>query len=418
MINLPRKYLYFIIFFVPLAGIFSQCLNFGTKSDPRGNVYAGAAACVKCHQNIYGSYLHTAHFKASQTASVHNIYGGFAARAKAFFINKNLKIVIEKHPDGYYQTTYQNNRKIESERFDLVFGGVKGESYVYWKGDRPFQLPLSYYNQADSLSTSPGYHSGEADYGRAIKRRCFECHASFIREISLQTNALQAPVAFDKSSLVLSIDCERCHGPSASHVDFHTANPGEKEAKFVVRYKSLSRAQKLDACAVCHSGNKSTLFGSTFGFKPGDTLAHFELPGFTEKSASPANLDVHGNQLQLLAGSQCFIKSQMDCSSCHNTHVNERGNLMLFAQRCMNCHTTGNHNFCKMEGSITEAALKMNCIKCHMPAQSSKAISVQTLANGSTYSIPVITHHIAVYPAESEKIMAYLKNTGKRSTAP
>lgn len=417
MMVMPRKYLYVIIFFLPLAGILSQCYNINTKSDPRGNAYAGSAACVKCHQNIYSSYLATAHYKASQIASVHTIHGSFAGHANTFFINKNLKIVMEMHRDGFYQTAYQNNRKIESERFDFVFGGVKGESYVYWKGDEPFQLPLSYFNQPDSWSTSPGYHTGKADYSRAIKRRCFECHASFIKDISPQTDALQAPVAFDRSSLVLSIDCERCHGPLANHVDFHTANPNEKKARFVVGYQSLSRAQKLDVCAVCHSGNKSTMFGSTFAFKPGDTLAHFELPDFTEKSANPSNLDVHGNQLQLLASSKCFIKSQMDCSSCHNTHVNERGNLMLFAQRCMNCHTTGNHNFCKMEGSITDAALKMNCIKCHMPEQSSKAITVQTLANGSAYSIPVTTHHIAVYPQESAKIMAYLKSTDKRSIA-
>ncbi|RYE18512.1 MAG: hypothetical protein EOP42_30565 [Sphingobacteriaceae bacterium] len=308
-----------------------------------------------------------------------------------------------------------NRTQVNSQRFDIVFGGIKGETYIYWKGNQLFQLPLSYFNRLKSWSTSPGYDASQADYSRAIGTRCLECHSSFINQNPQRTENLYEAESFDKTSLILSIDCERCHGPLANHVEFHTANPEQKTAKFVVQYQSLSRAQKLDACAVCHSGNKSTMLKSTFGFKPGNLLDNFKLPDLDEGKASAANLDVHGNQMQLLASSKCFVMSKMDCSSCHNTHVNERGNELLFAQRCMNCHKTTDHDFCKKAGSISASALQLNCIKCHMPETNSTAITVQTSAKAAALPFAVTTHHIAVYPQESAKIMVYLKSTGKRS---
>ncbi|MGI4899779.1 MAG: multiheme c-type cytochrome [Janthinobacterium lividum] len=410
-----RKYLYLIIFCVPLAFIFSQCFNLEKKQDPRGSAFAGSASCIKCHRNLYNSYLTTAHYKASQTASVRTVHGSFHPDSNTFFIDKNLKIVLEKHNNGFFQTAYANGKITNSQRFDIVFGGIKGETYVYWKGDQLFQLPLSYFNRLKIWGTSPGYDASQVDYSRAIGTRCFECHSSFINENLQQTKNLHQAESFDKSSLILSIDCERCHGPLANHVEFQTANPDQKTAKFVAQYQSLSRAQKLDACAVCHSGNKSTMLKSTFGFKPGNLLANFKLPDLNEGVASTSNLDVHGNQMQLLASSKCFVMSKMDCSSCHNTHNNERGNEMLFAQRCMNCHKTADHNFCKKAGSITANALRMNCVKCHMPEKNSTAITVQTSVKAVAVPFSVTTHRIAVYPQESAKIMAYLKDTNKRS---
>jgi hypothetical protein len=75
----------------------------------------------------------------------------------------------------------------------------------------------------------------------------------------------------------------------------------------------LSREQKLDACAVCHSGNDLTTQKSTFLFQPGDTLSNFYFPEFGSSSTAP---DVHGKQMQLLAGSACFQNSNtLDCTS-------------------------------------------------------------------------------------------------------
>jgi len=56
-----RTVLLVLFFFVPLVLIFSQCFNLEKHEDARGEMYAGSASCVKCHKDIYNTYLQTAH---------------------------------------------------------------------------------------------------------------------------------------------------------------------------------------------------------------------------------------------------------------------------------------------------------------------------------------------------------------------
>jgi len=204
--------------------------------------------------------------------------------------------------------------------------------------------------------------------------------------------------------MICQIDCERCHGPAAAHVNFQTANPDVKAARYIVSYRALSRSQKIDICAVCHSGNNGYMLKSTFRFLPGDTLSHFMLPGF-----DLPKLDVHGNQTQLLASSKCFRMSNMDCSTCHNTHIDDRGNTAKYARHCQDCHSASNHNFCKLADSSNLALLKDNCTRCHMPEQTSGVIKVKTSNFSVNTPISMVNHRIAVYPDESKKIMTILK---------
>jgi hypothetical protein len=215
--------------------------------------------------------------------------------------------------------------------------------------------------------------------------------------------------AFINKSLIYSIDCERCHGPGASHVKFQEENPDERGGKFIVSFKNLSRSQKIDQCAVCHSGTKNIQLRSTFGFRPGDSLDAYIQRVYTPYMKA----DVHGNQSLLLAQSKCYINSKMDCSNCHNTHQMDRGNYSKYAQYCQSCHTIEKHNFCKAADSSNISYLKDNCTRCHMPAQPSQAITVQTSNNKAVIACQVINHRIAIYPEESTKIMAFINNKNK-----
>ncbi len=161
----------------------------------------------------------------------------------------------------------------------------------------------------------------------------------------------------------------------------------------------------MDVCALCHSGKPGVMLRSGFEFVPGDTLAKFKLPEFS-RAVDTSHLDVHGNQLQLLQRSKCYIYSKMDCSTCHDTHRNTRGNAALYTQKCLSCHSSASHNYGKMAGKLSAGVLKTNCISCHMPAQQTQIISVQTSAKLPPVQFYVHTHHIAVYPAEVRKILA------------
>jgi hypothetical protein len=234
------------------------------------------------------------------------------------------------------------------------------------------------------------------NFNRSITKDCFECHSSFVNRDE------QGLLDFrgNPSSWVFDIDCERCHGPAAAHVQFHIANPDVKKTGFMASFKSLSRQQKIDLCAVCHSGNKNILLKSRFAFKMGDTLTKYMI------LINDGNrLDVHGNQTQLLSQSKCFRMSNLECSTCHNTHVSERGFVKVYNDHCQNCHSPGKH-FCKMATDSNLVFIKNNCTRCHMPEQESIAIRVQAAANTTT-AIPtkVINHRIAIYPEETAKIL-------------
>ena len=391
-----RRLFFILVLFAIVLAICSQCLSTkNDKPDARGDMFAGSAACVNCHSNIYKNYRHTAHFLTTRLADIHSIGGSFNHGKNEFYFSKHQKVVMEQRKDGLYQVAYVNGKEINAKRFDITFGGVKAESYLYWKGNKIYQLPLSYF-KALGWTNSPGFDSTYADYGRLIGGRCFECHASYIKDLPMQNRSLHQTEAFDKSSVMLGIDCERCHGPLANHVNYHTDNPQDKTPHYVTTYTSLSRAQRVDMCAVCHSGNKNRVLRPVFEFEPGDTLWHFvEMPLFQAKVDS-AKLDVHGNQAQLLASSKCYISSKMDCATCHNVHMNERGNLAFFSQKCMTCHTAVTHNFCPMASRLGNA-IKSNCIDCHMLARPSNVIAVETAGKGKNVPYLVRTHHIAVY---------------------
>lgn len=395
-------------FIIPLALVWSQCINLKKDPDPRGNAYAGSKSCVNCHKNVYNSYLHTAHFMASLPATDSTIQGSFASGANEFHFNSLMKVTMDKRDSGFYQTSYVNGKSQESQRFDISFGGIKGQTYAYWFTNELFQLPVSYIKNNHSWINSPGYPSDKIEFERAIGIKCLNCHASEIVSAKPLVPGFNGNnEGFDKSSLIYSVDCERCHGPAAEHVKFHMQNPNEKKAKHIATFNSLTREQKINMCAVCHSGADSHMLRTAFKFNPKDNVKYIEPVSALDYK----HIDVHGNQRGLLASSKCFINSNMDCSNCHDTHVNDRDNFVLYTSKCLACHSAAEHNMCKLTDQLSFAVLKNNCISCHMPALPSKVI----LAGDS--STLIHTHHIAIYPDQTQKVLAFLNSHKTKLTS-
>jgi len=255
--------------------------------------------------------LHTAHFSTSQHADEHSVNGSFYAGSNTFSFNSNVKVVMEKHNDGMYQVAYENGKIVNQQRFDISIGGVKTETYLYWKGNRLFQLPISYFKALYEWTNSPGYNSTSADYSRLITVGCLECHASFVQAKD-QSADPHTNVDFDKNTLIMGVDCERCHGPAGDHVYYQTTHPEDKTARHIITYAALTRAEKINMCTVCHSGSSGTTLRSTFEFKPNDNINDYKIEDMF-LTIDPSKLDVHANQRRLLMASKCFINSNMDC---------------------------------------------------------------------------------------------------------
>jgi nitrate/TMAO reductase-like tetraheme cytochrome c subunit len=390
---------------------FSTCINDDknksviTKNNDY-SAFAGSASCSSCHKNIYDAHINTAHFSTSAIASDKNIKGSFDAGKNTFVYNNGGMVAMEKRATGFYQVAYIDNIEKKSQRFDMVIGsGTKGQSFACWANDKLFQLPITYFTSAGQWSNSPGYPNKIA-FNRPISSRCLECHSTYA-EIKSEPNI--EPESFNRSKMILGVDCERCHGPARKHVEYQTRNPADTMARFIINPAQFSRRQSLDLCALCHGGRmqKST---PSFSFTAGNNLADYFI---TDTIAGETdNIDVHGNQYGLLKASKCFRRTKtLTCITCHNTHVNEKGNTAVFSQRCISCHnnTQPDAVLCR-KASTMGAAINKDCITCHMPQQPSMAIAV--MLQGSAIPAPALmhTHLIKIYKEQVKAVTEMIKS--------
>jgi hypothetical protein len=354
--------------------------------------FAGSASCQSCHREIFDSSHHTAHYFTSRPASQEFIKGSFEEGKNEFKYNQWMSVLLERKDTSFWQTAFVNGIPIEQHAFGIVVGsGRKGQTYLYWDQDKLFQLPVSYYTPNDDWCNSPGYPLNYVKFNRPIVGACIECHGTY---------AENKGMSFKK--IVYGVDCERCHGPGAAHVAFHTEHPEEKTAQNIINAKHLSRQQRLDACALCHSGMRKEI-KPAFSFTVGQRLDDYSSPNF--KSDSVDGLDVHGNQYGLLTASKCFKKSEMDCSSCHNVHVTEVNSPAIFSQRCMSCHTGPTGCTIKPTPGLV---LSKNCIDCHMPRLASKKITLK-LANIDQATPDLVrSHKVAIYQEQTKAFIEAL----------
>ena len=380
--------------------------NDAERKNPQDNdekKYAGSAACAGCHKDIYASHIKTAHYLDSRPASKEAIKGSFAEGKNKFIYNKWMEVVLEQKENGFFQTAYINGTEYQSEPFDIVIGsGRKGQTYLYWTGDKLCQLPVSYYTPLNSWCNSPGYSTNYIKFDRIVPAQCLDCHGTYAKVLEDKDNIS----TYDKTQIIYGIDCEKCHGPAADHVAFHQEHPKEKMAKYITIIKQLNRQQKLDGCALCHSGFRQAL-KPVFSFQIGDKLDDYSQAGYSTDSVS--TLDVHGNQYGLLMASKCFKSSiQLDCSSCHNPHVNEANSPQLFSQRCMTCHTETQHTSLNLSDK-KKALLNNNCIDCHMPMLSSQKIVLKVANSENKVPDEIRTHRIAIYAEQTKGFLKKMK---------
>jgi len=348
--------------------------------------YVGDEACRTCHSEKVASYLQTPHHLSSRLPTKDSILGSFAEGKNILkTVNPGLYFRMESRPDGFYQSAewvFPQASSPRSGRIDIVIGsGRVGQSYLYWEGDRLFQLPVSYWADLESWVNSPGYRDGTANFERPVVARCLECHVAYADGAA----GPDPPNHFKPASLVMGISCERCHGPAREHVE---AMAAKRAAGGIVNPEKLTRERQIEVCAQCHGGKRMPVTAA-FSYIPGEPLDRY----FQRDPADPGtSVDVHGNHAALLEKSRCFQSSpEMNCSTCHDVHEKQRG-AAAFSSRCLKCHkmeTCG--EFPKLGKKIVET-----CVNCHMPVQASNKIFSNS--NGKQIKAMVRNHWIKIYP--------------------
>jgi hypothetical protein len=377
--------------------LLTQCVNKETeKTSPDQRVvmelFAGSGSCAGCHKIIYDSHLHTAHYLTTRPATKEYIKGSFEEGQNVFAYDSDRVVRMEKRDSSFYQVAYFKGDERITGRMDIVVGsGSKGQTYITRYQKQLYQLPVSYFTAAHKWANSPLYPVNPILFNRPITSRCLECHSTFAHVISAPD---VEPEAFDRR-MIYGVDCEKCHGPAAKHVAFQTQNPGETQGKFILNPSKFSRQQNLDLCGLCHGGRLRKTQPS-FQFVAGDKLSDYFMTDTT--TPNPDNIDVHGNQYGLLRSSKCFrMSNTMTCTTCHNPHENERGNIALFSSRCISCHSPGRNHTCGLTASIG-ASISLNCIDCHMPLKASRSITELLSGDQKPTAALIRSHLIKIYP--------------------
>ena len=192
---------------------------------------------------------------------------------------------------------------------------------------------------------------------------------------------------------MLGISCEKCHGPGDAHL---TSLDGPSAAN-ITNPATLSRDRQIDNCARCHTGF-NRLLAPAFSYQPGEPLDEYieiAQPG------PDATVDVHGNQLALLQRSQCYITTDMTCSTSHDVHRLER-DVAALSQRCLTCHTVERCGVFPQAG----AQIADSCIDCHLPNQRSEPLVATT--DGRMVAARIRNHWIKIYPDESRDLLEEL----------
>ena len=355
-----------------------------------GTNYVGSQTCYECHADIYKTHLETAHFNTSFYPKEGSIKGNFSPDSNELDLGSvRLKMVADEEDYFQLSNVKYKTKEVVKSKIDIVIGsGVKGQSHLNWKGNDLYQLQASYFQPTDSWVNSPNFP--ESALNRKVDDNCLKCHVTFAQH----KDETSESKSYDRERIILGIDCERCHGPSENHVKYHRQNPDVLVGKFIDDFKKYNRQQRLDACAVCHSGLQAQqIKGNPFSFIAGDTLSLYSKN--YRNVNSNTKLDVHGNQMGLLRESSCFVNSpKMDCITCHNPHENQRGNADVFNAKCLSCHDVGTINNV-IEGQEHNAS--QNCISCHMPLVPSEVMKLKAEDGINEIPVYIRTHLIGIY---------------------
>jgi hypothetical protein len=237
--------------------------------------YLGAQACAPCHSRRVAEFQSTRHFRACcvpQSATMPSAFS--AGRGSYTAPGQALRFEMRERQGEYFETAIRRTAAGEertSAPVNLVYGsgGAADEIYFTWHGDRLNELPMAWLHPLQRWGAQPFNPHMEGDASRITTPRCLECHNTWIEHVAGTENR------YRRDNAILGVSCERCHGPAAEHVAFHTAHPDAANGEHIVKPALLSRDRQMDLCGQCHS-NAVKRRGPAFSYRPGEPLdKHF-----------------------------------------------------------------------------------------------------------------------------------------------
>jgi hypothetical protein len=108
----------------------------------------GDRACKQCHPAEFEAFSQTRHHLTSQLPERHTIAGKFTAGQNTLTtFNPEVSFRMDERNGNFYETAIlakPGHKGTRTEQIGIVIGsGRKGQTYLYWKDDRLYELPVS-----------------------------------------------------------------------------------------------------------------------------------------------------------------------------------------------------------------------------------------------------------------------------------
>lgn len=350
--------------------------------------YVGSKVCAECHRAIYRKFSQTDMGRSMSLVSP-ELLETFPNSAHIFDAKLNRHFNVLVNGSNLYQDDYEtgpDNHELfrDTQKVEWIIGsGANGFGAIVRRGDYLFEAPLSFYSKTQRWALSPGYESYDYGFSRPILPGCIVCHSGRPQPIDNGNGRFLDPPFKD-----LSIGCENCHGPSASHVwEMREIGPGPEDVSHsIVNPAKLPSWLADNICASCHQTGDARVLkaGKSYqDFRPGsaldDMIAILMVP---PRRDSPPQSDLLEHYFSMTL-SKCYEESgrRLSCITCHDPHVQpaKQEASMYFRLKCLTCHT---EKSCAVPLAIRQRKNPPDdCSGCHMPKRVVKEISHSMLTN-------------------------------------
>ncbi len=346
--------------------------------------YVGPETCATCHQSIWATYQRTGMSRSFYKPSPANAIEDFTKNntyyhepSDSYFtmLRKDGKIIQRRHQLDPQGRVINVMEKVA----DFVLGsGNNARAYLSrTPANTLVELPLAWYSEYGGYwAMNPGYDRPNHDgFRRTITYDCMFCHNAYPKIPAGFEQPLSPAVYSDP--LPEGIDCQRCHGPGAKHVEAAKASGANQAAikASIINPAGMNTDRQMEVCMQCHLETTSFPLPNTvlryergpFSYRPGQQLADFLLTFDHEPGKGRDDKFEIVNAAYRLRKSKCFLQSagKMTCTTCHNPHDIPRGATAVKAYdaACNRCHEP---ELSKLTQAKKHPA-QPNCASCHMP---------------------------------------------------
>jgi len=341
---------YVIFIFCTLLFVLCRSAEHSVQSPVFQNLhdtvdYVGMSTCASCHGDIYKTFIRTGMGESFDFATRQKSAATFNAHSSTYDSINNFYYQPYWENDSLYisefrlQGTDTLHKRVEKVQY-IVGSGQHTNSHIYEENGFLRQAPITYYTQKGIWDLAPGFEGGfSSRFNRIIGRQCLSCHNS-------------APEAVDGAENKYHLAGIKVD--TANQIDYSIVNPVH-----------LDRESQLNVCGRCHLQGVTVLKEDADfeSWRPGGKLNE-SMDIFLPKYDGAQTQFIMASQAQRLQMSECFIKSEMTCLSCHNPHVSVKDTpRSSFNAACVNCHQSNESCSATLELRQTE---NDDCSGCHM----------------------------------------------------